>query len=59
MDVHRVYAYVLESFGQYNQAIQEYDIAISITPNLTFLHLRAGANYRRLAFGSPNEETAT
>jgi len=59
MDVHRVYAYVLESFGQYNQAIQEYDTAISITPNLTFLHLRAGANYRRLAFASPNEETAT
>ena len=59
MDVHRVYAYVLESFGQYNQAIQEYDLAISITPNLTFLHLRAGANYRRLAFGSLNAETAT
>jgi len=59
MDVHRVYAYVLESLGQYNQAIQEYDTAISITPNLTFLHLRAGANYRRLAFGSPNPETAT
>lgn len=58
MDVHRVYAYVLESLGQYNQAIQEYDTAISITPNLTFLYLRAGANYRRLAFGSPNPETA-
>ena len=58
MDVHRVYAYVLESLGQYNQAIQEYDIAISITPNLTFLQLRAGANYRRLAFESPNEDTA-
>lgn len=58
MDVHRVYAYVLESFGKYNQAIQEYDTAIAIAPNLTFLHLRAGANYRRLAFGSPNEETA-
>ncbi|MFZ5912240.1 MAG: tetratricopeptide repeat protein [Chloroflexota bacterium] len=58
MDVHRVYAYVLESLGQYNQAIQEYDIAISITPNMTFLYLRAGANYRRLAFGSPNEDAA-
>jgi len=58
MDVHRVYAYVLESLGQYNQAIQEYDIAISITPNLTFLYLRAGANYRRLAYGSPNEDAA-
>jgi tetratricopeptide (TPR) repeat protein len=58
MDVHRVYAYVLESLGQYNQAIQEYDIAISINPNLTFLTLRAGANYRRLAFESQNEDTA-
>ncbi len=52
MDVHRVYAYVLESLGQYNLAIQEYDKAIAIAPNLTFLYLRAGANYRRLAFES-------
>ncbi len=59
MDVHRVYAYVLESFGQYNQAIQEYDKALAISPNLTFLYLRAGANYRRLAFDSPNEATRT
>jgi tetratricopeptide (TPR) repeat protein len=58
MDIHRVYAYVLESFGQYNQAIQEYDKAIAIAPNLTFLHLRAGANYRTLALASPNEEAA-
>lgn len=59
MDVHRIYAYVLESFGQYNQAIQEYDKAIAISPNMTFLYLRAGANYRRLAFGSQNEATRT
>jgi tetratricopeptide (TPR) repeat protein len=58
MDVHRAYAYVLESLGAYNQAIQEYDKAIAISPNLTFLYLRAGANYRRLAFGSLNEESA-
>jgi tetratricopeptide (TPR) repeat protein len=58
MDVHRVYAYVLESLGAYNQAIQEYDKAILISPNLTFLYLRAGANYRRLGFGSLNEESA-
>ncbi|MGQ9833695.1 MAG: tetratricopeptide repeat protein [Candidatus Villigracilaceae bacterium] len=58
MDVHRVYAYVLETFGQYNQAITEYDKAIAITPNLTFLYLRAGANYRRLAFGSASAEQA-
>jgi tetratricopeptide (TPR) repeat protein len=57
MDVHRVYAYVLESLGEYNLAIQEYDQAISITPKLTFLYLRAGANYRQLGFNSPNEVT--
>lgn len=55
VDVHRVYAYVLETLGQYNQAIQEYDQAIALAPNLTFLYLRAGANYRRLAFESPIE----
>lgn len=55
MDVHRVYAYVLESLGEYNQAIQEYDKAIALAPNLTFLYLRAGANYRILGFRSPNE----
>ena len=55
MDVHRVYAYVLESTGGYNEAIQEYDKAIAIAPNLTFLYLRAGANYRRLGFASPND----
>ncbi len=57
MDVHRVYAYVLESLGEYNLAIQEYDRAIAITPKLTFLYLRAGANYRQLAFNSPNDVT--
>jgi tetratricopeptide (TPR) repeat protein len=56
MDVHRVHAYVLESLGRYDQAIEAYDRAIAITPNLSFLYLRAGANYRRLAFDSPNEQ---
>ena len=56
MDVHRVHAYVLESLGEYALAIEAYDRAISITPNLTFLYLRAGASYRRLAFDSPNRE---
>jgi len=32
---------------------------LAISPNLTFLHLRAGANYRRLAFGSNNDATRT
>lgn len=56
MDVHRVHAYVLESLGEYALAIEAYDRAIAIAPNLTFLYLRAGAGYRRLAFESPNEQ---
>ncbi|MDO8753510.1 MAG: tetratricopeptide repeat protein [Anaerolineales bacterium] len=56
MDVHRVHAYVLESLGEYALAIEAYDRAIAITPKLTFLYLRAGAGYRRLAFDSPNQQ---
>ena len=58
MDVHRVNAYLLETLGQYNLAITEYDKAIALEPNFTFLYLRAGANYRRLASEIPNEDSA-
>ena len=58
MDVHRVNAYLLETLGQYNLAITEYDKAIALEPNFTFLYLRAGANYRRLAIEIPNEDSA-
>jgi tetratricopeptide (TPR) repeat protein len=49
MDVHRINGYVQESLGNYGQAISEYQQAIKINPNLTFIYLRIGANYRRLA----------
>jgi tetratricopeptide (TPR) repeat protein len=58
MDVHRVYAAVLETLSQYNLAITEWDKAIAIEPNFTFLYLRAGANYRRLAFEIENPQAA-
>jgi len=50
MDVYRVSAYVLETLGDYNLAISEYEKAITIEPNFTFLYIRIGANYRRLGF---------
>lgn len=56
MDVHRVHGYVLESLGEYALAIDAYERAIKITPNLTFLYIQVGAGYRVLAFRSPNEE---
>ncbi|HEX7556778.1 MAG TPA: tetratricopeptide repeat protein [Leptolinea sp.] len=48
MDVHRVNAYVNESLGNYDLAINEYKEALKINPNLTFLHISIGANYRQL-----------
>ena len=56
MDAHRVYAAVLETFAQYNLAITEWDKAIAIEPNFTFLYIRAGANYRILAFEIANRQ---
>ncbi len=48
MDVRRIYGYMLESIGNYGQAIDQYKEAIHIYPNLTFIYLRIGANYRTL-----------
>jgi tetratricopeptide (TPR) repeat protein len=50
MDAHRVLATVLESWGYYRDAIDEYLQAAQITPNLTFLYLRVGLGYRQLAY---------
>jgi len=58
MDVYRVNGALLETLGQYNLAIGEYEKAITIAPNFTFLYLRIGANYRRLASEIQNEESA-
>ena len=48
MDIHRVYGTVLEHHGYYLRAIEEYRKAERLSPNLTFLSLSIGANYRRL-----------
>ena len=48
MDIYRVYGSVLESIGYYRLAIEAYEKASRITPNLTFLYLSIGVNYRQL-----------
>ena len=49
MDVHRVYGYVLESLGnRYDEAIEQYQKAAEIMPNMTFLYISIGVNYRQL-----------
>jgi tetratricopeptide (TPR) repeat protein len=49
MDVHRVNGYVLESTRQYSAAIEEYQKALEIAPNMPLLWLQIGYNYRALA----------
>ena len=48
MDVHRINGYVQESLGNYSEAISEYKRAVEITPNMTFLYMSVGVNYRKL-----------
>jgi tetratricopeptide (TPR) repeat protein len=48
MDIYRVYGAVLEHLGLYRRAIEEYEKAAAISPNLTFLYLYIGVNYRQL-----------
>ena len=58
MDVYRVNGALQETLAQYNLAISEYEKAIAIEPNFTFLYIRIGANYRTLAAAIPNLEAA-
>src|SRR4030042_5414121 len=52
MDAHRVLGTVLEAWGYYRDAIDEFIKASQITPNLHFLYLRIGLGYRQLALAS-------
>jgi tetratricopeptide (TPR) repeat protein len=52
VDAYRVYGLVLENNGQYRSAIDWYEKAIKINPNLTFLYLKVGQNFRVLAGGA-------
>lgn len=48
-DAYRVYGFVLESQGgRYDEAIEAYKKAAEINPNLTFIYLSIGVNYRQL-----------
>lgn len=48
LDVHRVRGLVRETLGQYRLAIESYNEAVKIAPNMTFLYLYIGYNYRHL-----------
>ena len=58
MDTHRVYATVLEYLGLYRSAIEEYQKASDLAPNLTFLLLRIGLIYRNLGNNELTPSTA-
>lgn len=49
MDAYRVHGQVLETFGEYLAAVDAYERAAEFTPNMTFLYLYIGYNYRTIA----------
>ena len=48
MDVHRIQAYTYETLGEYNLAIREYQKAIDLMPNYTYLYIAVGRIFRHL-----------
>jgi tetratricopeptide (TPR) repeat protein len=48
MDILRINALLQENFGNYSEAIVQYQKALELTPNLTFLHIAIGVNYRQI-----------
>lgn len=48
-DVYRVQGILLESYGQYRSAIDAYNRALALSPNMTFLQIRAGVNWRQIS----------
>jgi tetratricopeptide (TPR) repeat protein len=53
MDLYRINGQLWEIKGNYLNAIEEYKKAIDIMPNLTFLYIYVGLNYRVLAANDP------
>ena len=47
-DVYRVQGVLLESYGQYRSAIDAYNKSLAICPNMTFLQVRIGVNWRQI-----------
>ena len=54
IDAYWVFGIVSENNGDYRGAIATYQKAVKINPNLTFLYLRLGTNYRKLAGNAIN-----
>ncbi|MEA4907478.1 MAG: tetratricopeptide repeat protein, partial [Anaerolineaceae bacterium] len=48
MDIHRINGYVMETLGDYGAAITSYKEAAELMPNMTFLYINIGTNYRQL-----------
>ena len=53
IDAHRVRGQMYEINGQYLDAVEEYKKALQIMPNMTFLYVYIGLNYRVMAANNP------
>ncbi len=53
-EAHRVYGLYLENQADYMGAIKEYEMALSLAPNMTFLYIKLGMSYRARGLASWN-----
>ncbi len=57
--MYRVHGQFLESIGEYQLAIEAYQRALEVNPNLTFLYISVGQNYRTLGSKAPSVRSRT
>lgn len=54
-EIHRVYGTYLEYQAAYLEAVQEFEMASRLAPNMTFLYIKLGQSYRLLGMSAPYE----
>lgn len=54
-EIHRVYGTYLEYQAAYLEAVQEFEMASKLAPNMTFLYIKLGQSYRLLGMRAPYE----
>jgi tetratricopeptide (TPR) repeat protein len=59
LEIHRARGIILESTGNYKEALLEFEAAAAINPNIADLHLSMGTNYRALGIYDKAVESFT
>lgn len=58
-DAHRVNGLFLESQGYYLDSIKEFEMAVKLAPNMTFLYIKLGQSYRTMGLRTGSKDYYT